>query len=111
MLQNLHDIYLHEMLRRLPEVHEDKKRLEAIITEITLFKPKSFDMLQACDYIGIYPEFVNLIELKGSYKLSKARNQLLSTKHYVEDWIQRPVRDMKMVIYQKGLYEVHYVRS
>lgn len=107
---DLHQMYLHEMLKRLPEVDEDPNKLEAIITEIMLLKRGSSNQVQACDYIGVYKDHVNLIELKGDYKLNKARNQLLSTKHRVEDFMQREVKDMKMVVYRDGLYQVHYVR-
>jgi hypothetical protein len=110
MRPNLHEIYLHEMLKRLPEVHEDRTKLEAIITEIMLFEPFSKNQLKACDYMGIYPNYVNLIELKGSYKREKSKQQLLSTKHFVEDWLQKPVNDMKMVVYNNGLYDVNYIQ-
>jgi len=107
---DLHQIYLHEMLKRLPEVDEDPNCLEAIITEIVLLQRGSSNQIQACDYIGIYKDYVNLIELKGDYKYKKARDQMESTKHRVEDFIQRPVKDMKLVVYKDGLYRVHYVR-
>ena len=108
-IMDLHQIYLHEMLKRLPEVDEDPNRLEAIITEIMLFKYKGTNHVQACDYIGVYREHINLIELKRDYKASKARAQMVSTKHRVEDFMQRRVKDMKMVIYRDGLYQVHYL--
>jgi hypothetical protein len=106
---NLHDVYLHEMVKRLPDVDEDPKRLEAIITEITLLNKHNANLSKSCDYIGVYKDYINLIELKGSYKPAQAKQQLLSTKPRVEDLFKRKVQDMKMVVYDNGLYHVHYM--
>lgn len=97
------------MLKHLPAVKEDPDTLEAIILEIMLFRPHHI-FTKSCDYIGVYPDYLNLIELKGSPKYDKARGQLEATKLWAEPTFNKPVRDMKLVVYSHGDYEVHRIR-
>lgn len=106
---DLHEIYLQEMMKRLTEVDEDPSKLEATILEIGLYQVGTFRQLKACDYIGVYKNYYNLIDLKAQSKPHHAYQQMLSTQKWMAKLTDKPLRDMKMVIYGRGGYDVHYI--
>jgi hypothetical protein len=104
---DLHTIYLEESLNRLEEIHEDARDLEAILKEPSLFKKGQSS--KQCDLITIHHKYYNLLEYKAHSKTARAYEQMWETHKWFQKHTSLPLRDMKMILYHDGLYEVHYI--
>ena len=53
--------------------------------------------------------YYNLLEYKAHSKASRAYEQMLETRKWVDRHYDLPLRDMKMIVYGNGGFQVHYI--
>ncbi len=79
--RNKHDRYLEELCSEL------KDQYDVIYTHLPLYSKKN-RLIGEIDIIGMRADVIDIIEVKCSYRITKARKQLKRVKKHISNWIR-----------------------